>query len=103
MNAVTSRKVLATIDDVDFNDMAATGYTWTLYADGRVSAEWHSRWQGSRDGTRYTTNEGYVDVDRINEDDPDYTAESFLTVATMGIHLDFDDDFRLTRRGAIVQ
>jgi len=59
----TSRKAIAKLDTNDFSDCANTGYTFTLYADGRITAEYHSRWQGSVDGRRYTTEPGALEVD----------------------------------------
>jgi len=59
----TSRKVIAKLNTADSSDCVNTGYTYTLYADGRISAEYHSRWQGSVDGRRYTTDPGAMEID----------------------------------------
>ena len=58
----TSRKVIATYDTNDFSDCVNTGYSFTLYADGRIAAEYHSRWQGSVDGRRYTTDPSAMEI-----------------------------------------
>lgn len=74
-----SRKVLAIVDTADFRDCTSTGYRYTLYADGHVAAEYHSRWQGSRDGARYITDSGAVDLSDLDESNPDTDAEALLT------------------------
>lgn len=99
----TSRKILAQYDDADFRDMTATGYRWTLYGDGRVTAEYHSRWQGSRDGARWTTEPGYVDLDDLDEDDGDNDALALLTSATETTRPAGDPAYRSTRRGHLVR
>lgn len=76
-----SRKIMATISDADFRDCVNTGYTYTVYADGHVAAEYHSRWQGSTDGTRYVTDPGFVDPADVDPDDPDTDWEACLTMA----------------------
>ena len=64
---MSSRKVLATHDTADFGDCVNTGYHFTLYGDGRVAADYHSRWQGSRDGARFTTAVGAVDLAYLDD------------------------------------
>lgn len=73
-----SRTIIATVDTADFSDCVKTGYRFCLYGDGHVSAEYHSRWQGSRDGARYVTSAGVVDVSSL-KDDVDGDAEAVLT------------------------
>lgn len=96
-------KILAILKTYDASDCTSTGYEFTLYSDGHVAADSHSRWQGTTDGARYITGPGYVDVSRINESDPDSDAEAVLTDAVRDV---FPDDpggeWRMTRRGRIV-
>lgn len=96
-------KALATIDTADFRDCVNTGYTFTLYSDGHLSAEYHSRWQGSRDGARYVTNPGHVDVSEIEDGNPDKDAEALLTMAVQHVQPSEDRDWRQTRRGTVVR
>ena len=49
----TSRKVLAKVITFDQDDIAAVGYIVKLWGDGRLTAEYRSRWKGSESGTRY--------------------------------------------------
>ncbi len=96
--------LLATIDDADFSDCTSRGYSWQLYGDGRVVATYNSRWQGSTDGARYTTNAGWVDLDDLDADDADSNAEALLTLAIADVcPADDDSGFRCTRRGRIVR
>ena len=57
-----NNKVLASYETSNRRDAVNTGYTYTLYADGRVAATSFSRWQGTLTGTRYVTSPGYLDV-----------------------------------------
>lgn len=61
MRKTTSRKVLAKHRSFNPHDLTSVGYDWTLYADGRVTAEYRSRWVGHEDGARFTTEPGAVD------------------------------------------
>ena len=100
---MSSRKILAQIDTADFRDCVATGYSFYLYADGHVAAEYRSRWQGSRDGARYVTDPGAVNLSAIDDGDPDKDAEAVLTEWVT------DEDpatgcwWRQTRLGSIVR
>jgi hypothetical protein len=103
-----SRKILARISDFDANRIDLTGHTWTLYSDGHLSAEYHSRWQGSHTGARYVTDAGYLDVDAINPMDPDTDAEAALTaeveqIVKDGIDISESGAWRQTRRGVVVR
>ena len=106
-----SRKILARISDYDPNDICRTGHTWTLYADGHMSAEFRSRWQGSRDGARYVTDAGYLKatgINLINPVDPDPDPEALLTAEVQQIVKDCIDisesgAWRQTRRGVVVR
>lgn len=96
-------KILASLDTADFRDCVNTGYTFTLYSDGHLSADYHSRWQGSRNGSRYITDPDYVDVSAITEDDPDNDAEAALTSAVQNISPSEDRNWRQVRRGHLVR
>lgn len=103
-----SRKILAQIRDYDPDDITSTGHTWTLYADGHLAAEVHSRWQGTRTGSRYVTAAGYVDLTAINPQDPDVDAEAVLTdhagmFRDGQYDLDDLDDWRETRPGQLIR
>ena len=74
-----SRKILAQIRDFDPGGIITTGYIWTLYGDGHMSAEFRSRWQGTRTGARYVTAAGYVDLTAIDPKAPDADAKAILT------------------------
>jgi len=96
--------LLATVDDADFDDYVNTGYRWQLYGDGRVVATYNSRWQGSTNGARYVTSPGWVDLDDLDEDNPDYCAEALLTQTIAGVYPDDEHSgFRCTRRGSVVR
>lgn len=56
----TSRKILARACTYDPNDCASSGYEVKVFADGRMTAEYHTRWHGDENGTRY---ERLVDVE----------------------------------------
>lgn len=97
-------KILATLDTADFRDCIATGYTFNLYSDGHLSAEYHTRWQGSRNGARYITAPGHVEVAEIVEGNPDADALAQLTMAVADIvSPDEESDWRQTRRGYIIR
>ncbi len=94
---------LAQVDDNDFRDCVTTGYQWTLYADGRVAAEYITRWQGSRFGQRWTTDAGYVDVETIDGADQDMAAAAVLTGAVDGVDPETDASWRQTAKGALIR
>lgn len=73
----TSKK-LAEYCDYDPIDCTSVGDKWTLYADGRVSAERRSCWARSRTGTRYVSQPGKIGLESIDPDDQDNDAESRL-------------------------
>ena len=98
-----SRKIIATLDTANFNDCTARGYSWTLYADGRLAAEYHSRWQGTRDGARWTTDADAVDLSGLDPDDPDNDALARLTAAVEDLEPEYDSRFRQTRKGHLVR
>lgn len=96
-------KILATLDKADFRNCVNTGYTFNLYADGHLSAEYNTRWQGSRNGARYITAPGHVDVSKIVEVNPDADAIAKLTIAVQYVSEIVDRDWKQTRRGYIVR
>lgn len=98
-----SRVKLATVRTFDPQNICSTGYTFTLYGDGHVSAEYRSRWQGSRNGVRFVTDPGYVDLSSIDSDDIDNDAEALLTSAVTNICVEDNSSWRQTRRGHIVR
>lgn len=98
-----SRTKLATVRTFDPQNICSTGYTFTLYGDGHVSAEYRSRWQGSVSGTRYVTDAGYVDLSGMDSSDIDNDAEALLTSAVSNICVEYDSDWRQTRKGHIVR
>lgn len=97
---MTSRKVIARRDDRDFTDCVNRGYSWTLYADGRVAAEYVTRWQGSRSGQRWTTDPGACDTD-APESDLAAFAEACVHY-TMYHELDESRDWRQTATGYVI-
>lgn len=103
MQEFMSRKKLATIVEYEPNDITTTGYEYTLYADGHVAAQFRSRWQGSRSGTRYVTKPGFVDVNDIDHDDPDNDAEANLTMLAQSLDPTEDEEWHMTRRGYVIQ
>ncbi len=96
-------KILATLDTADFRDCINTGYTFNLYSDGHLSAEYNTRWQGSRNGARYITAPGHVDVSEIVEGNPDTDALAKLTMAVQEVSPSDDSAWKQTRRGHIVR
>lgn len=96
-------KILATLDTADFSDCVNTGYSFTLYSDGHLSAEYNTRWQGSRNGARYITAPGHVDVAQIVENDQDADALALLTMAVQDVRPSEDRDWKQTRLGYIVR
>lgn len=99
----SSRKALVFVNMFDPRDMCSTGYTFTLYEDGHVSAEYRSRWQGSRNGARFVTGPGFVDLRDLDSDDIDNDAEARLTEAIRHARPDEDSEWRQTRRGHVVR
>jgi hypothetical protein len=101
-----NNKKIVSIDTADFTDCTNTGWTFTLYADGRVAAEGVSRWSGTRTGTRtgdrYTTEAGYIDLAEVGSG-PDHDAEALLTAATRELDPREDSSFRRTRAGWIIR
>jgi hypothetical protein len=75
-----NNRKLAEITTCDDDDCTKTGHTVALYADGRVSATYHTRWQGSRDGCRHVLHSA-VDVSKIDSRDQNQDAEAVLTAA----------------------
>jgi hypothetical protein len=96
-------KIIATLDTADFSDCTHSGYRFCLYSDGHLSAEYMTRWQGSRTGTRYVTDPGHVDVSTITPDDPDNDALALLTNAVRDVQPSEDRDWRQTRRGILIR
>lgn len=96
-------KIIATLDTADFSDCINTGYTFTLYSDGHLSAEYNTRWQGSRNGVRHITAPGYVDVSEIVEGNPDTDATAKLTMAVQEVSPSQDLGWKQTRRGYIIR
>lgn len=101
-----SNTPVAHYSDYDGNDCTDTGYDWTLYSDGRVAVESHSRWQGSRSDTRWTTEAGFIDVtDPIWEGD--FPAKILRLkvedIDTQDLEDGYLSDFRQTKPGYIVQ
>ena len=97
------REIIATVDDADFRDCVATGFRWSLYGDGHVSAEYVSRWQGSRCGERWVTEAGFVDLDDLDDSNPDANAEALLTAAVDSADPRDDSGWRQTSKGTIVR
>ena len=97
-------KKLAHLDTTDFNDCINTGYRFTLYSDGHISATYRTRWQGSRDGIRYITKPAYVDVSTINANEPDNDALALLASAVRFANPLYEDEsiWRQVRRGQLV-
>lgn len=90
-----NNKVLASYDTSNRRDAANSGYTYTLYADGRIAATSFSRWQGSRTDERFVTSPGYLDITNLGTD-----AEAALVAATR----DTDPTvWRQVRRGWLVR
>lgn len=99
---MTSRKIAATYCDYDKNDCVNTGHEWTLYADGRVVAETYSRWQGTVDGARYSTDAGHVSADEM--DDPAAALEREVSrIDDTEMRPCEDSAYRKTRRGYLVR
>jgi hypothetical protein len=98
-----SRKSIAKLDERDFADCVNAGYRYTLHADGHLSAEYISRWSGSYAGQRYVTDQGYVDLAKLAEGDPDADALALLTDAVREVAPHDSRDWRQTRRGYLVR
>lgn len=98
-----SRKILANYDTADFRDCVNQGYTFTLYADGHITAQYHSQWSGARTGQRWITDAGYVDPSTIDVNEPDQDAMSHLVDRTVDVDPRFDADYRQTRAGFYVR
>lgn len=96
-------KILATFDTADFSDCVNTGYTFCLYDDGHLSAEYCTSYQGGRNGVRFVTGPGHVDVSKIVEDDIDRDAEAMLTSAVQGVDPSHEAGWRQTRRGHVIR
>lgn len=96
-------KILATLDTADFRNCVNSGYTFTLYSDGHMSAEYFTRWQGSRNGARYITAPGHVNLSALDPKNPDADAEALLTMAAQDVYPSEDASWKQTRRGYIVR
>lgn len=83
-------KALAEIKTHDPQDTCSAGYTFTLWDDGHISAEYYTRWQGSWTGSRYVTGAGFVDLSRLDSGNPDSDAEALLTMATRDVEPRYD-------------
>lgn len=94
----SSRKILATLPTYDRYECTSAGYELTLYADGRVAAESHSRWQGSTTGARWTTEPGYVD----DLADPAAQLVAIAQMIDIG-EIEIWRQWRQTRRGVTVR
>ena len=103
MHTKLSTRAIASLDTADFSDCINTGYRWTLYSDGHLAAERVSRWQGSRSGTRYVTDAGYVDLSEIGPHNPESDADVHLSEAIRDLDPANDRDFRCTRNGYVVR
>ena len=70
---MSSRKVLATYSTAGFydDDCFIAKYVFKLWADGRVSALYRSRWSGDRSGMRWVTKPGEVCLIDLEEDGAD--------------------------------
>jgi len=96
-------KTLATLTTYDPADCTSTGWRYSLYSDGHVSAESHSRWTGTRTGARYVTAPGHVDVSELEEGNPDKDAKALLAMAVQHVHPSEDRDWKQIRRGTLVR
>lgn len=71
--------------------LRTNGYDWTvrwvatLYGDGSVALEWHSRWQNSTDGARWRTKPGAVGLE--DGDDPEAVLQRWFDANEADIHL----------------
>ena len=101
-----SNKILLEIQTYDPHDCTTSGYDVTLYSDGSVAIETHSRWQGSRTGERWRSYDGYVDIAALADGDPDNDARAALVSAVDAFRAAYSDlarNWRHTRRGEIVR
>ena len=107
-----NNKVLATYQSYNPHDCTSTGFDFTLYADGSVAVESHSRWQGSTSGERYRSEPDTVDLSNLDESYPDNDADSLLSAFVDSF--DSSEDlpspysrgsygFRCTRQGYVIQ
>lgn len=95
-----SRKCLAEFCDYDMFDCTKSGHTWKLWADGHVTAEYNSRWQGSRTGKRYSSGPNYVDFEMWQG----CTSEEILKQTVEYIdELTIREEFFVTDKGYVVQ
>ncbi|MBM3366352.1 MAG: hypothetical protein FJY48_11720 [Betaproteobacteria bacterium] len=92
-----NNKILASYDTADRRDCVNSGYTYTLYADGRVAATSFARWQGSRTDERFVSPPNYLDVVNIGTN---ADAEAALVAATRDVD---PTQWRQVRRGWIVR
>jgi hypothetical protein len=53
MRQMATKKILASVETYDSNDITSTGYDVDIREDGTVRAEDRSCWQGSRSGRTY--------------------------------------------------
>lgn len=84
-----NNKKLATQQTYDPNSLTSTGYDFTLYADGSVSAEYRSRWQGSYDGCRYRSAAGIVPTEN-----PEQSLAEFVERFEWDVDLPDDEGFQ---------
>lgn len=96
-------KPIATLETYDRNDCTQKGYSFALYPDGHLSADYRSCWQGSRSGQRYITGPSHVDMSKLDNSNPDSDAEALLTSAVQFAEPSNGREWRQVRRGYIVR
>lgn len=94
-------KILAELAEYT-DDCTSVGWHYTLYADGHLSAEWVTSWQGHRVGERYITDPGVVDVSALS-DDEDHDALAALTSLADRADPREDDIWRKVRNGRVIR
>lgn len=92
-----SNTIVAQIRTYDKYDIAATGWTLTLYSDGPVAAELRNPWQGQPTGIRYRSAPDRVTISALGTHTDD-DAEAALWQLARDEAWDEDvEDWRMTR------
>jgi len=66
-----NNRIIYQYNSFEPQSLTSVGASWTLYADGRISCKTRSRWQGSRDGERWTKHDAL---------DPECELRDFVSV-----------------------
>ena len=98
-----SRKIIDERRTYDPQDCTSVGWDIALWADGHISLQRRSRWQGGRNGLRFVSDPDYVNGDTLTPDIVECLVEKADEAFEVWDLLDWSDPLRVTRRGHVVR